>query len=353
MGDDRLRRATRVAIVQTNVPQSVRGQWDPAQRWADWLRMRELTLTAAVGGPDVIVWPETMFPGTAFDLPSVRAEQAAQLVWRLPGPDGRDVQIPAWAIRSELMTVQRELGVPMIVGAASFEQMRIVEDDKGLRYDWASRQNSAFLVNGGRVNEGWYSKLKLAPFGEVMPYISAWPWLEERLLDFGARGMRFDLEPGAGPLTLDIPTDGEPVRAATPICFEIAAAGVVRTLVFDGARRRADVLLTLTNDGWFGDWDGGREQHLQVARWRSVELGTGMARAANTGVSAIVDGRGRVLASGVDAKPGASRVDGVLTGDVPIYAGATPFATRVGLWPAWGLAVIAAAACVVPMKRRR
>ncbi len=344
--------SVRVGLVQTDVPQSVRGAWDPTARWADFLRMVDLTIAAAEGEPEVIVWPETMFPGTALDDASVEAERAARLAWTVTEADGTRRQIPAWAAREGLLELQARLGVPMIVGSSSFEDLRVLEDERGLRYDWDARRNSAFLIERGRVREGWYSKISLTPFGEVMPYISAWPWLESQLLNLGARGMRFDLRPGERAVTLDVQGREGDFRVATPICFESTMAGTVRELVYGGSD--TDLIVVLTNDGWFGDWDAGRWQHLQAARWRCVELGRGMARAANTGVSAIVDARGRVVASGVEGGAGgAARVDGVLVGEVPMYAGGTVFGKFVGLWPSYVVGVLGLAACVVPVGKRR
>lgn len=356
--------SVRVGLVQTDVPQDVRGAWDPTARWADFLRMVDLTIRAAggvaggVGGgagerePDLIVWPETMFPGTALDDASVEAEKRASLAWTVTEADGTRRQIPAWAARDGLLELQARLGVPMIVGSSSFERLRVVEDERGLRYDWDARRNSAFLIERGRVRDGWYSKISLTPFGEVMPYISKWPWLEAQLLNFGARGMRFDLEPGDRPVTIEVAGRGGDFRVATPICFEATMAGTVRELVYpEQGVTGTHLIVVLTNDGWFGDWDAGRWQHLQAARWRCVELGRGMARAANTGVSAIVDARGRVVSFGVEG--GAARVDGVLVGEAPMYAGGTVFGRFVGLWPAYGLGVLGLAACIVPFGKRR
>lgn len=105
--------------------------------------------------------------------------------------------------------------------------------------------------------------------------------------------------------------------------------GVCRRLVFYHGARRADLLINLTNDGWFGWWDAGRRQHLQLARWRALELGTPVVRAANTGISALIGPTGAFLRAGVDSAPNPARVDGVLVVDVPKPLGATLYA-RVG-----------------------
>ncbi|MEM1185283.1 MAG: apolipoprotein N-acyltransferase [Planctomycetota bacterium] len=341
----------RVALVQTNVPQDVRGSWSPTDRWAQWERIEALTLAAETSDPDFIVWPETMFPGVAFQDEAVQAERDASLAWFIESPGG-STPVPAWEVRERVLDLQQRVGVPVVVGAASFEGFAILEDDRGLRYDWDVRRNSAFLVNGGTVQPDPYSKLRLVPFGEVMPYISAWPWLEQQLLAIGASGMSFDLATGDRPVTLKIPGTN-PVEVATPICFESTVAGVVREVVYGAGPERADVIVVLTNDGWFGDWDPGRIHHLQASRWRSVELGVSMARSANTGVSAIVDAEGSVLHAGVDGQPGSARIEGVLAGDVPMYRGQTPFGATVGMWPARAIGAFAVLAAILPVRARR
>ncbi|MEM7754384.1 MAG: apolipoprotein N-acyltransferase [Planctomycetota bacterium] len=349
--------SVRIGLVQTNVPQDIRTGWDPVERWGVWEMARDLTLEVAAPGdggrgPDMIVWPETMFPGVGFQDDAAAAEEAAGLAWVL----GPDRVIPAWEARERLLALQRSLGVPMVIGATAFQDFAVIQDERGLRYDWSVRTNSAFLVAGGAVEDNPYSKLQLVPFGEVMPYVSAWPWLETQLLAVGASGMAFDLSEGNGPVTLPVPVGGEPlrgdvVRVATPICFESTVSGVVREIVYRSPGGRADAIVVLTNDGWFGDWDPGRLHHLQASRWRCVELGVGMARAANTGVSAFVDATGRVIASGIAGEPGATRVAGTLVADLPTYRGMTAFGAAVGMWPArvlgWATVVVAVLAFVL------
>ena len=82
---------------------------------------------------------------------------------------------------------------------------------------------------------------------------------------------------------------------ATPICFENAMARVCRRLVYEHGRKRADVLVNLSNEGWFGRYDAGRRQHLQIARFRCVENRVPMIRSVNTGVSVAIDSSGRLI----------------------------------------------------------
>ncbi len=327
----------RVAVVQTNVPQDNKIGWTPSQRVHDFDRFLDLTRAAAGVGetPDLVVWPETMAPGDTLDAASVEAERAADLVWILDEPIDGATHIGSTMLTDLLLAVQARLGAPMLVGATAYDNLRIQSDPGGaIRYESDAVYNSAFLIEGGAVGQTRYDKLHLTPFGEVMPYISAWPWLERRMLDVGAAGMSFELAEGAGPVRLDVPAEGGPVAVATPICFEATMPGVCRRLVFEGGERRAGLMINLTNDGWFGSSDAGRRSHLLAARWRCVELGTPMVRAANTGVSCVIDAHGRVVRDRLDDGSAADRAEGTLTEDVPLASGVTPYA-RIGDLAGW------------------
>jgi apolipoprotein N-acyltransferase len=206
-----------------------------------------------------------------------------------------------------------------------FDNARLVEKGERIEIEDDGRYNSAFLVRGGRV-ELRYDKMALTPFGEVMPGFRYWPWLQKKVLGLAANGMSFDLAEGKGPRAFSV--EPVPVSIVTPICFEITKPGVCRKLAL-ASDHRPIILLNLTNDGWFGGFDPAREQHLQIARWRAAELGVSVVRAANTGISAVIDPTGRVLARGVDGSPKAAQVDGTLTLDVAASAPGTIY-SRTG-----------------------
>jgi apolipoprotein N-acyltransferase len=342
----------RVAVVQTNIPQDNKMGWSLERRLADWARFEALARlgASAVPPPDLVVLPETMFPGWTLDAESLRTEREAALSWTAIDPP-----VPTTHFADRLLALQAELGVPVVIGALGHDGFRLDRDPEGgVELVFAARYNSAVAIDGGQVQPVRYDKRVLTPFGEVMPYISLWPWLQNQMLAWGAHGMSFDLSAGASPTVIEVRGPaGQPIRMATPICFEATMPGACRELVFDGGVRRADLLLNLTNDGWFGHWDAGRRQHLQLARWRCLELGTPMVRAANTGISALIDPWGRVLRLGVDGSTNPSRADGVLVVDVPRPVGTTVYA-RVGDAAAVGIAIAAAGmlmASVIPYGR--
>lgn len=342
-----------VAVIQTNVPQDNKIGWTVEQRLRDWARFESLMEAAAQRRPGLIVLPETMFPGTTLEPAGLRREREAALAWRVGADD--PFELPTTAFADALIDLQRRLDIPMLVGAVTPVGLRRAGDPHAPRFESDRRYNSAVLVAAGTADRQRYDKMHLTPFGETIPYASAWPALERALADLGAPGMLFDLSAGTSPTRIAVPTGDRPVQLATPICFEVTIASVCRALVYGGAQPAADLIVNLTNDGWFGNHDAGRAQHLLLARWRCVELGRPMVRAANTGISAVIDARGRVVRLGPDHASAPSRVDGVLTAAVPLVAGRTVFAATGDLlgWASLVAAAGMAAAAVVRGRRAR
>lgn len=319
----------RIGVVQSNIPQDNKMSWAIEQRVRDFAEFLELTREAASARPHLIVWPETMFPGTSLSPEVVNVERESGLGYR-------SVDLPLTAFHDSLVEEQAELGIPMLVGSLGVEGFRIARDGSGPRIQTDKEFNSAFLITGGNVADARYDKMFLTPFGEVMPYISLWPWLERQLLAIGADGMSFGLSAGTTPVVFDIASGDRTLRVATPICFEVTSSWVCRRLTFQDGSRRADILISLTNDGWFNTSDAGRANHLLSARWRCAELATPMVRAANTGISVAIAAGGKLIAQSADGRqtPAAlpPRAAGVLTADVPLGASApTPFV----VWGRW------------------
>jgi len=300
-----------VGIVQTDVAQDVRGSWSFESQSETLRGLDAMSRRAAAEGAGLVVWPETMFPGYILDKDSFEAVLRSALA---PEVKARALDTALWAIG-----LQGDIGAPFLVGASSHRDPRVDLDDDDL-FVASGRYNSAIVIEGGGVTGERYDKVRLAPFGEEIPYASAWPWLERKMLDFGARGMRFDLSKGERLEPLVIGFDEDRLRVAAPICFESAVSSHCRRLVRGGGSARADLLVTQTNDGWFGRDDTARLDHLLSARWRALELGIPVARSANTGVSALIDARGRVLAS---LGP---REAGLLVGSLELGAPLTAYA---------------------------
>jgi apolipoprotein N-acyltransferase len=174
-----------------------------------------------------------------------------------------------------------------------------------------------------------FDKHHLVPFGEFIPPLFRWftDLMNIPLGDFNR-----------GPLGQ--PTfDWHGQRLAPNICYE-DLFGEELAVHFIDAARAPTILVNMSNIGWFGDTVA-IDQHLQISRMRALEFRRPMIRATNTGATAIIDHRGRVLRS----LPRLTR--GVLTGEVVGQTGITPYAwwvARAGLWPLWFLALAVAVA---------
>ncbi len=140
--------------------------------------------------------------------------------------------------------------------------------------------NSLFVVTPDGTSDAAYDKTHLVPFGEYMPLSEYIPIPQLT----GGSGF----SPGPGAVTLAL--DGLP-PVSPSICYEIVYSGDVTE-----AGNRPEWLFNLTNDAWFGD-SSGPYQHLAAARLRAVEEGLPLIRVANTGISAVIDSRGRILKS--------------------------------------------------------
>jgi apolipoprotein N-acyltransferase len=330
--------ALRIAVVQTNVPQSNKIAWTDAQQSRDWLEFEALTRRAAQAVPPraVIVWPETMFPGVWLNIEADKVER--------PWPKGPTETV---LFVDRLRALQSEVGAPMIVGAPAMDGLRIAKSPSGDHREWDARYNSVFLVDSAGIHPERYDKIDLTPFGEVIPYVWRWKGLQDLVMDLGAGGMRFDLASGTREMVFQVPLDpaspAATVGIVTPICFEATRSTLCRRLVYDRARRRASVMMNLSNDGWFAHSRAGRGAHLLAARWRCVELGVPMVRAVNTGISASIDSRGQLRRAGPENAARDSEVAGILTDDVPLpRTDLTTLYGRVG--NGFGWTVLAAAA---------
>lgn len=152
---------------------------------------------------------------------------------------------------------------------------------------------------------GVYHKQRLVPFGEYVPLEQ---WLRGLIDFFDLPMSHFSPGPaGQGSLRAGA------YRVAPFICYEVVYPGLVAS-----AARDADLLVTISNDSWFGD-SIGPLQHLEMARMRALENGRYMLRGTNNGVSAIIDQRGRILARSEQF------VKTTLTGRAEVMLGHTPF----------------------------
>jgi apolipoprotein N-acyltransferase len=139
--------------------------------------------------------------------------------------------------------------------------------------------NSAYFLDGQGIEAGRYDKIHLVPFGEYIPWSRVFFFAETVTKDVSA------FTPGTTYRIVHM--GGHPVNAV--ICFEIVFPNLVREFI----RQGSELIVNLTNDGWYGD-TAAPHQHLAMSRWRSVENRRYLIRAANTGISAFVEPTGRI-----------------------------------------------------------
>ncbi len=252
------------AAIQPNVPLEFR--WDEGNLEAIEARMTTLSAEAAGSGARWIVWPESAVP-------------------RILERDG------AW--RAELERFTREQDVWFVDGSI------------GLGPGEGRYANSVFSLSPAGILPWRYDKIHLVPFGEYLP--AAVRWLLPRALvrEVGS------FTPGVSALPLPSPAG----PAGVAVCYEVAYPSLYAEEVLRGA----SVLVTITNDGWYGDSAAPR-QHLALAILRAAENRRWLVRAANTGISAMIDPAGRLT-----ARLGLDR-EGMVIAPVQPGSGVTPTA---------------------------
>mgnify|MGYP001205597334 CR=1 FL=1 len=276
-----------ITVIQSNVPQSNKDRWTYEQQREDLTSMFQMTLEAATLAeskhPDLIVWPETMLPGAGFEVSRQDFGQWAHQF------------TPFWIWSEELRFLARDVQTPILVGTQSWENVEVIETETTVSVMPEKHYNSAVLLTPHGSTQR-YDKMALTPFGEWMPYVDVIPALSEWVRSFAGAAQLADLEAGAEPATLKLRIEREDYSddwfIGTPICFEVSMPFVARNLTWENGRRKADVLISLSNDGWFGSDTAARLQHNREARMRCIENQTPMVRAANTGISSVISANG-------------------------------------------------------------
>ena len=259
----------RVGLVQGNIRQV--DKWNPAMRSTILRRYLDLSRESTADGAQLVVWPEAAWPSSV----GFEADPAGEAVRQLA----------------------RDTGAHVLLGSTQSGPDPT-----------AQRFNAAFVLRPDGETAAVYHKRHLVPFGEYVPFRS--------LLFFASPLVETvtDFSPGASPVTLPIGSN----QISTAICYEIIYPGLVRSFVRQGSQ----LLTTITNDAWYGR-TAAPHQHFQQAAMRAIEQGRYLVRAANTGISGVVDPYGRVVARS------ALFETAVLTEDVRLLTGLT-FYGRTG-----------------------
>ncbi len=294
----------RVAAVQPNIPQLQK--WDPEYEARIFQTYDRLTKTAIALRPQLLLWPEAATP---------RGVYADEENFRF------------------VKTIAAQEACNFLFGTLDY--------DFGAAGQAINAYNSAVLIPAAGE---WstYRKIHLVPFGEFVPFRHSFPlfaWIvgEQVPADFAS---------GPGPVVFQ--AVGPDVRIAPLICFEDTVGRVAREPV----RRGAQLLVNITNDGWFGH-SAACEQQLAESVFRAVENRRPLVRCANTGVTAFINAQGRIERV-LRAENGTPFTAGVLAGEthVPLHPELT-FYTRNGEVFSVACALAALAAAAIPALRRR
>jgi apolipoprotein N-acyltransferase len=325
LGQDAFARGPRVALVQGNVDQRIRNEASvvPASAAEMVRHYIDLSDVARTFGPNLIAWPETSSP-----------EDWTEVAPGEPSPASQEM---ARRVADRWHT-HILLGLNAQVG---------VEPGPSRRY------NSALLITPDGKPAGRYDKIHRVPFGEYVPLRDVLPVMNQLApYDFD-----YSVWPGTEFTRFELPAPaGRTSTFGVLVCYEDTDAEVARPYAGGDGRPAADFLINVSNDGWFNGTSE-HDEHLAVCRFRAVECRRAVARSVNMGISAVIDGNGRVLAPhplpppegahprgvrvwAASADPGApglpprrwkefKKVPGVLLADVPLD-------DRVSLYARWG-----------------
>lgn len=239
-----------IGIIQGNVPQGVK--WKAGRSRRSTEKYVQLTRQLVDGEDedspplDLIIFPETALPFPLHD----------------PAYDN---------YLQSILSLVREIQIPLLVGA-----LESTSEHETL--------NRAFLIDVEGQVVGSYDKVHLVPFGEYLPL----PWLFEYMQGLTAESGAFAHGRGFSSLPLPL-KNGRTLPFGVFICFESVFPDITRALVQEGAQ----FIVNTTNDAWFGH-TAAPHQHLSMAIVRAVETGRPLLRAANTGISAVVEPSGKI-----------------------------------------------------------
>jgi apolipoprotein N-acyltransferase len=231
----------RVGLAQGNVEQD--HKWDPSFQDETMRRYETLTRAAAEAGARLVVWPETAAP------------------FFLQEPGER---------RDAVLGLARETQTPLLVGAPAFRETEARR---------LEQRNRAVLIRPDGEEVAHYDKMQLVPFGEYVPFRKVLFFVDQMVTAVASIGA------GEQPTVFELPD----ARFGVLICYEGIFPSLTRRFVDDGA----DFLVNITNDAWYGRTTA-PYQHLVQASFRAIENRVPMVRAANTGISAVIDADGRI-----------------------------------------------------------
>jgi apolipoprotein N-acyltransferase len=294
----------RVSVIQGNIERSKKGNPKKHARYI-MEKYTELTRKAAQDKPVLIVWPEAATPGFA---------------------------LGSRALKNEIQSLVRESDAYFVIGSAEFPKL-VKEAAASAKYG-----NTALYFKPDGEVVGQYLKIQLIPFAEYVPYKETIPWPS---FIIPANKEAFEL-PGKEHTLFSL--DGE--KFGVVICSECAFPDVFRMF----AKKGANFMLNITNEGWFGATAS--YQKVAASVFRCVENRVSMARATNTGISCFIDPHGRILGT-VETGGKKVFVEGYLTKNIPLSRERTFYTTHGEVFAYLCILVTALLVGLSFIKRRR
>ncbi len=236
----------RAAIVQVSIPQYIK--WDDDFYNTTLALYEEYTLKAASGDPDLIIWPESAIP---------------DYIIRIKRP------------RKFVLGLIDRIETDLFLGFPHYET-----ESRNDLLEYRFYNSTTLITAEGYIHRP-YKKIYLVPFGERIPFMDYFPFL--RNLQFGQANWEY----GEEIIHYQIQKGDKQFLFSSLICFEIAFPVLTNTIAADNV----DFMVNVTNDAWFKKTVG-PYQHAMMTKIRAVETRTQIYRAANTGISLIVDPRG-------------------------------------------------------------
>ena len=287
-----------IAVVQQAYPLSLYRPQTPREKiFADHMLASRKFIDS---GCDMLTWSESMAPGGLNPeyMRAVRrvAETGKTAEERKTAKKEYDKLQKFHAGITKLLG---ELECPLLTGSGAVHYDPLEDEGNGA---FVLRNSALWFNQSGRVVDQ-YAKRQLVPFSEYVPFKDGWPWLH-RILRGAVPEVMPQLQPGKTWTRFKLSRGSKQWVLASPICFEGTFPDVCGKMVVANGRKVTDILVNLSNDGWFVWKYGDRPyrdssehaQHLVQYCFRAVENRVPVVRCVNTGISASIDSNGREVA---------------------------------------------------------
>jgi apolipoprotein N-acyltransferase len=270
-----------VAVVQTNVPQSVKKSHQSSEAILDELLQNSNASIKA--GAELVIWPETM----------VQATLDKRVLSRLTD-ESRSKMV-------DKILKEHSKGKAYVLAGAYGGTLKMGDD---YTIDLAERYNSAFLYTpDGNQAEEQYSKIHLVAFGEYVPFRKSFPLLYNLLMKFTPYDYDYTLEAGSEYTVFKMTSkEKQEYKFSVMICYEDAVPAIARRFALNKkGGKNIDWLVNISNDGWFVRFANEKispstelKQHAAICVFRAVENRITVVRSVNTGISCLIDTVGHI-----------------------------------------------------------